>query len=157
MKNYIIAILVIFAIIGYFRTRPGHTPTYDETANPIYEKTEQVNKLTPKVIAKVTSKKRFRSGEQIRGSGTVVRTLSDDNKGSRHQRFIIKLSSGQTLLIAHNIDLAQRINSLNVGDNIEFYGVYESNSKGGVIHWTHHDPNKRHIAGWLKHKGRTYQ
>ena len=43
------------------------------------------------------------------------------------------------------------------GQMINFNGVYESNSKGGVIHWTHHDPNGSHIDGWLKHKGRTYQ
>lgn len=27
----------------------------------------------------------------------------------------------------------------------------------GVIHWTHHDPARKHVAGWLKHQGRTYQ
>ncbi len=156
MKNYIIGILVIFAIIGYFRTRPDTTQTYHETASPVNQQIKQVPKPTPKVH-KTSAQKRFRSGEQVRGSGTVIRTLSDDNKGSRHQRFIIKLASGQTLLIAHNIDLAQRISFLKVGDSVEFYGVYESNSKGGVIHWTHHDPNNRHEAGWLKHKGRLYQ
>ena len=97
------------------------------------------------------------SDVQVKGSGTVVRTLSDDLDGSRHQRFILKLDSGQTVLISHNIDLAPRINSLNTGDVVEFFGEYEWNSKGGVVHWTHHDPNGRHVAGWLKHRGRTYQ
>ena len=97
------------------------------------------------------------SDVQVKGSGTVVRTLSDDLEGSRHQRFILKLDSGQTVLISHNIDLAPRINSLNTGDVVEFFGEYEWNSKGGVVHWTHHDPNGRHVAGWLKHRGRTYQ
>ncbi|WP_312209082.1 DUF3465 domain-containing protein, partial [Acinetobacter variabilis] len=27
----------------------------------------------------------------------------------------------------------------------------------GVIHWTHHDPSNKHISGWLKHQGKTYQ
>ncbi|PID58774.1 hypothetical protein CSB45_01890 [candidate division KSB3 bacterium] len=40
---------------------------------------------------------------------------------------------------------------------IPFYGEYEWNSKGGVIHWTHHDPNGRHEAGRLKHEGTMYQ
>ena len=93
----------------------------------------------------------------IEGQGIVVRVLPDDRHGSRHQRFIIQLGSGQTLLIAHNIELAPRIDGLNKGDPIAFAGEYEWNRKGGVIHWTHHDPSKRHPDGWLKHNGRLYQ
>lgn len=98
-----------------------------------------------------------RSNVQVQGSGVVKRILADDNDGSRHQRFIVELESGQTLLIAHNIDLADRINSLQKGDRVDFYGEYEWNPRGGVLHWTHHDPAGRHSAGWIKHNGRTYQ
>lgn len=97
------------------------------------------------------------SDVQVRGSGVVMRVLRDDNVGSRHQKFILKLESRQTLLVAHNIDLAPRVANLNVGDRIEFNGEYEWNSRGGVLHWTHHDPQGRHEGGWLKHNGRTYQ
>jgi hypothetical protein len=97
------------------------------------------------------------SGVQVQGQGKVIKLLPDDNHGSRHQRFILELQSGQTLLIAHNIDLAPRIPSLKTGDTVEFHGEYEWNAKGGVIHWTHHDPGGRHVAGWLKHEGRTFQ
>ena len=97
-----------------------------------------------------------RSDVQVQGHGEVIRILSDDNDGSRHQRFILSLGSGQTLLIAHNIDLAPRVGSLRVGDRVEFNGEYEWNSKGGVVHWTHHDPRGSHPDGWLKHRGRTY-
>ena len=97
------------------------------------------------------------SDVQVTGIGTVIRTLTDDTKGSQHQRFILKLASGQTLLIAHNIDLAPRINSLRKGDSVEFYGEYEWNSKGGVLHWTHSDLRGHHEDGWLKHKGSVYQ
>ncbi|GAK86427.1 hypothetical protein JCM19238_4017 [Vibrio ponticus] len=94
---------------------------------------------------------------QIQGSGKVIRLLPDDNLGSRHQKFIIRLQNKQTLLVAHNIDLAPRIDNLNIGDRLEFYGEYEWNKKGGVIHWTHHDPANQHPHGWLKHLGRIYQ
>lgn len=94
---------------------------------------------------------------QISGAGKVVRVLADDNNGSRHQRFLLETDLDQTILIAHNIDLAPRIESLRVGDTVAFYGEYEYNNKGGVIHWTHHDPGNRHPHGWLKHNGRTYQ
>ncbi|WP_373707151.1 DUF3465 domain-containing protein, partial [Neisseria dentiae] len=97
------------------------------------------------------------SNIQVEGSGVVVKTLPDDNKGSRHQRFILKLAGGQTLLVAHNIDLAQKIKGLKKGDTVEFYGEYEWSQQGGVIHWTHHDPQGRRADGWLKHNGVTYQ
>jgi cold shock CspA family protein len=97
------------------------------------------------------------SGAQMGGVGVVERVLADDNDGSRHQRFILRLASGQTLLIAHNIDIANRIEALRSGDRVEFYGQYESNPEGGVIHWTHHDPDGNHVAGWLKHNGMVYQ
>lgn len=97
------------------------------------------------------------SDVQVTGTGVVVKVLPDDVKGSRHQRFIIRLESGQTLLIAHNIDIAPRVAALHEGDKISFKGEYEWNAKGGVVHWTHHDPGGRHPSGWLRHGGHTYQ
>lgn len=97
------------------------------------------------------------SNVQVYGTGTVISILSDDLNGSRHQRFIIELKSKQTLLIAHNIDLAPRIDTLAVNDQIEFFGEYEWNDKGGVIHWTHRDPQKNHVNGWLFHNNLIYQ
>lgn len=97
------------------------------------------------------------SNVQVKGNGIVTRILSDDNQGSKHQKFILKLPSGHTILIAHNIDLAPRINAISVGDIVQFYGEYEWNKKGGVVHWTHRDPNRRHIGGWLRHNGKVYQ
>lgn len=101
--------------------------------------------------------KQRQSDLQVRGIGEVVRVLADDTDGSRHQRFILKLRSGQTILVAHNIDLAPRVSSIRPGDSVEFSGEYEWNARGGVIHWTHHDPRGAHVSGWLKHRGKTYR
>jgi hypothetical protein len=97
------------------------------------------------------------SNLQVEGSGVVEKVLRDDLEGSRHQRIILRISDSQTVLIAHNIDLAPRVENIARGDRLEFFGEYEWNNKGGVIHWTHRDPARRHVDGWLKHKGRVYQ
>ena len=97
------------------------------------------------------------SDVQVEGEGKVIRVLADDLDGSRHQRFIVQLASGQTLLITHNIDIAPRIDRLKAGDRVSFNGEYFWNDEGGVIHWTHHDPQGRHVAGWVIHDGKTYK
>ncbi len=131
--------LIILLVIAYASERFSA-----ETALP--EKTPSVQ----------TAYAQQRSDVQIKQSGKVVKILPDDLKGSKHQRFILQ-SGQQSILVAHNIDLAAKINNLKVGDTVEFYGEYEWNERGGVIHWTHHDPAGRHIGGWLKHRGKTYQ
>lgn len=98
-----------------------------------------------------------RRDQQLEGVGVVSRVLPDDNDGSRHQRFILTLANGRTLLVAHNIDLAPRLTGLDRGDTVAFFGEFEPNAQGGVVHWTHHDPAGRHVAGWLRHEGRTVQ
>jgi hypothetical protein len=34
---------------------------------------------------------------QVEGTGTVIKLLDDDNEGSQHQRFIVRLENGQTI------------------------------------------------------------
>ncbi|MGB0515170.1 MAG: DUF3465 domain-containing protein [Wenzhouxiangellaceae bacterium] len=94
---------------------------------------------------------------QVRDSGVVTRVLPPDNDGRPHQRFILELDSGHTVLVAHNLTLSRPVHGLKRGDRVEFYGEYEWNERGGVVHWTHHDPNGRHLDGWLQHKGIKYQ
>ncbi len=97
------------------------------------------------------------SGEMVESHGRVLATLRDDNHGSRHQRFLLELAGGHTLLVSHNIDLAPRIDALSRGDSVAFRGQYEWNDKGGVVHWTHHDPQGRRPGGWIRHEGATYR
>ncbi|MBU0664428.1 MAG: DUF3465 domain-containing protein [Proteobacteria bacterium] len=97
------------------------------------------------------------SNIQIQGEGVVIRLLSDDLAVPRHQRFILRISPKQTVLVAHNIDIADRVPDLQIDSTIEFYGEYEWSVEGGIIHWTHHDPDGEHIDGWLKYAGKIYQ
>ncbi len=94
---------------------------------------------------------------QLGGRGVVKRVLPDDIEGRRHQKFILQVAPGQTVLVAHNIDIADRLPGLKKGETVEFYGEYEWTTQGGVLHWTHHDPSGRHSNGWLKYNGKTYQ
>jgi hypothetical protein len=104
----------------------------------------------------VVSQDRTATG-QVSGAGTVIRILPDDDDGDRHQRFLLRLQSGATLLVAHNIDIAPRVEPLHEGDIVEYQGEFAWNPKGGVVHWTHHDPEGHHPSGWLRHDGRTFQ
>ena len=86
----------------------------------------------------------------VTGRGEVLRLLPDDREGSPHQRILLRVAGGGTVLIAHNLELAPRVSPLAVGDELEFAGDYVWNEKGGVVHWTHPDPQGRHRAGWLR-------
>lgn len=97
-----------------------------------------------------------RSGVWIGVEGTVERRLDDDLRGDRHQRFIVRLDDGPTILVSHNIDLAPRVPA-QPGDPIEIYGRYEWNERGGVVHWTHRDPHGRDPGGWIRHRGVLYR
>jgi hypothetical protein len=97
-----------------------------------------------------------RSGVWMETRGHISRILPDDNDGSRHQRFILDVGSGHTVLVSHNIDLADRIPAA-VGDVLALRGRYEWNERGGVIHWTHHDPGGHEQGGWIEAGGKRYR
>lgn len=96
------------------------------------------------------------SGFMVTVPGEVIRLLPDDNEGSRHQKFLVRLANRQTLLVAHNIDLAKRV-PLQRGDQLGLRGQYEWNDRGGVLHWTHHDPKGWRDGGWIDHNGVRYE
>lgn len=136
---------------------PGKPPVKPPVRPPIPPPTK-TNPPEPSPIDKAFQQKR--SDVWMTENGTVERILRDDNEGSRHQRFIVKIPSGRTVLIAHNIDLAPRV-PVKVGDKIRFRGEYEYNVQGGIIHWTHHDPTPNPATpqreGWIEHNGETYR
>ncbi|MGV6814485.1 MAG: DUF3465 domain-containing protein [Phycisphaerales bacterium] len=100
-----------------------------------------------------------RSGQMVEFSAKVVKVLDDDNDGDRHQRFLLAVESStspaNTILVAHNIDLAPRV-PVSRGDIVQIFGQYEWNDRGGVVHWTHHDPGGRHADGWIQLNSKRY-
>ncbi len=141
-------LLILITLIELACGSTKMTPVSNAELSPLIKNNKQLSE---------NAFKTQNSNAQVEGQGTVIKILADDLDGSRHQRFIIKLSSGKTLLIAHNIDIAPRINSLQKGDLVIFKGEYEWNAQGGVIHWTHHDPAGNHPGGWIKYNGKRYE
>lgn len=151
----IIALLLLVLLGGawiYFQFISS--TSFEESRIPVSENSKEIPQEDPTDIRALFEAQR--SGVMVSTTGNVTRILSDDTKGSRHQRFLIELPQGMTLLVAHNIDLAPRI-PLNINDHVDIFGQYEWNHKGGLIHWTHHDPKNIHPGGWIIHNKVKYE
>lgn len=154
--------LLVALLVGCKQTEHSAIQSSSTSATAV---TKQENTLSLKLLQGVerqtlTAFEAYQAKKSdvfIEDQGTVAKLLPDDNKGARHQKFLVKIATGQTLLFAHNIDLASRIENIAVGDTIIFRGEYVYNPKGGVIHWTHHDPKNQIAGGWIKHENQEYR
>ena len=97
-----------------------------------------------------------RSDVVVESAGSVIKNLPDDTDGDQHQRFLVRLSSGDMILVAHNIDLAARV-PVDAGDIVRFKGQFQWNDRGGCVHWTHRDPRQHHEDGWVEVNGQRFQ
>jgi Protein of unknown function (DUF3465) len=97
------------------------------------------------------------SNVEVTADATVLRLLPDRTSATgTHEQFIIKLSSGDlTIEIEHNISIAARA-PVKVGDHVIVHGEYIWNAQGGLIHFTHHDPQGTHEGGYVQDGGTTY-
>lgn len=156
----ILTALVLVALAAYFgpmndgpKTSAGEGAVRSPAVAPAHASRE----LDPALRRAISEEQ---SGVMVTFTAAVTRLLPDDNDGSRHQRFIMELPERigdvRTILVAHNIDLAKRI-PLEEGDEVTVRGQYEWNEKGGVIHWTHHDPGGFREGGWIDHEGDRYE
>ena len=134
VRNRVLPFLIVLGLLAYQYYLPNQ-PSTD-------------NSITAGDNAVQQAYADHRSGQWLETSGHVGRVLSDDNEGARHQKFILELDGGHTVMVAHNIDLAERI-PVRRGAALAVRGKYEWNDRGGVIHWTHHDPDGRIQGGWI--------
>lgn len=125
-----------------------------EVAKPVSTNGSSSNRNDNELIAKLYQQ--HKSDEIVTAVGRVGKILPDDNKGSRHQKFLLDIGQDKWLLVAHNIDLAPYV-PLKQGDDVIVHGEYEYNEKGGVLHWTHHDPRGYHEEGYIEHNGKKYK
>ena len=98
-----------------------------------------------------------KSSVEVTAEGTVVRVLSDQaGPSGRHERFIIRLAGQDlTIEIEHNVSIASRV-PVKTGDHLIVHGEYVWNAQGGLIHFTHHDPQGSHEAGYVIDNGNRY-
>ena len=75
---------IVFAAIALFGYSRHHSPFSGAPTSAAA--------ANDSVLASVFEK--HASNIQVEGQGTVAMILPDDNDGSRHQRFIVRLSSG---------------------------------------------------------------
>ena len=109
-----------------------------------------------KGVALAKALKKRDTGSWIEVTGFVTRLLSNDNDGSRHQRFVIDIGNRLTLLIAHNIDLASPV-PVGIGDRVYVRGMYEWNDLGGLVHWTHDDPHGVEDGGYVRYRRQIFR
>lgn len=126
----------------------SETPVIDVESEEFVEELEEASTKQDELI--------LVDGRWTKGEGIIVKVLPDDTNPPCHQRLLIKISDDRTLLIVHNIDLAPRVKIPKRGDTITFYGEFIDNDKGGLIHWTHHDPDGGR-GGYLIHNGQKYE
>ncbi|MDE3112955.1 MAG: DUF3465 domain-containing protein [Chloroflexota bacterium] len=99
-----------------------------------------------------------RSNVEVTATGRVERLLADERGASgMHQRFIVTLDGAtQTVLVDNNVTIGERA-PLAAGDAATIHGEYVWNAEGGLIHFTHHDPEHTHEGGWIEVRGTRYQ
>jgi len=107
-------------------------------------------------IEVLTAQQNHARNVEVTLTAPVRKLLPDDTEGLKHQRFLLQLSNGSTVLVAHNIGEAAAV-PLEPGQLVTVHGEFIWNQKGGVIHWTHHSDNGRHEGGFIDYQGQRYQ
>ncbi|GAA0212880.1 hypothetical protein GCM10009123_20230 [Kangiella japonica] len=154
-KNKRLAVLFLAILAVVFYLAEGSLGGIGDSHKGELNHSEEQNSNAHKTLQGYFDKKV--SGKMITINAKITKVLRDDLHPPRHQRFIIKLDNNLTVLVTHNTDLAPRVKSIKAGEWIKVTGQYEWNSKGGVIHWTHHDPQGRRDGGQIIYKGKVYR
>jgi hypothetical protein len=112
---------------------------------------------SPDDAAVVQDFRSHRSNVEVTADGTVIRMFPDRRSDTGvHEQFIMQLSAGGiTVEVEHNISIGARV-PLATGDRVIVHGEYIWNDKGGLIHFTHHDPQGTHEGGYIQDNGKTF-
>jgi len=102
-----------------------------------------------------------RSYVEVTAQGSVARVLGiRTGPSGPHEGFLLHLRGadghGLTVRVEDNVAITGPV-PIAAGDDLTVRGEYIYDARGGVIHWTHHDPRGRHQSGYLDVGGRRYQ
>ena len=101
---YRIAIMLVVLALASFAYERFVTDNVGLQAAPISGPAGALSEETSTGAALL--QRAFEQGQsnlQVQSVGVVTKVLADDNQGSRHQRFIVQLPHGQTVLIPISI------------------------------------------------------
>lgn len=87
----------------------------------------------------------------------VIKLMRNDNRGARHQRFIVQFNNGVSLRAIYNLDLSEKV-PVSVGDLVSLGGEleYDDRTKEPLLHWLHSDPQKKRPDGYVLLNGKKY-
>ncbi len=106
-----------------------------------------------KIVDAVENQRRV---DFVEGSGmVVVKVLPDDNSGLKHQKWMVRLSSGKLMQAVYNSDMCPRV-PVREGDVISMGGMFIWTRQGGLLHWLHHDPRGNRPDGYVEVNGTYY-
>ena len=142
-SRYIVAAVLILGI-SYFQFRWHYGP-WAVDASTFVEPPVEDSQTQP-----------VRSGVTVTADGKLEKVLVDNVAGEHDQQFTLRLPSGSSILVMHNIDVASRIPDLKPGETVRIHGEYEWNESGGIVRSTHRDPSGKFDAGWIEYRGQRY-
>jgi hypothetical protein len=96
---------------------------------------------------------------EVRYSGTVTTPptfFSSRHSHRTHEQFDVRADDGSTFRVIDNVSLAPRVPA-RPGDRVTVQGeLVHDRGKPPIVHWTHRDPGRRHIDGFVELGGRIY-
>lgn len=172
MKRLALSVLCIlnFGMNAFACETTAEDKVINKAEQPVLEQASTTHEFRAERDNRVTSDLSIPEGQrditdaQQRGKGAnylevrdavVSKILPDDTQGRPHQKWVVSLANGRSLLSVYNSDMGERI-PVNVGDTISMGGQYIWDRSGGLIHWLHHDPKGRRPDGWVELNGVVY-
>jgi hypothetical protein len=96
---------------------------------------------------------------EVRYTGTVTTPpifFTSRHSHRTHEQFDVRADDGSGFRVVDNVSIAPRV-PVHPGDRVTVQGVLiHDGARRPLVHWTHHDPGRRHPDGFISLNGRVY-